>query len=195
MGCQLLGCSSDISKETKLNNINHNFFEIESNALTYRSKHGFTTERSYGLSNTSTLFTNDKHSKPTMNKLNFSSLTIPQLSERSITSRITSINETKDKLLTLLSERNGKSFSMLSKEITFVVKLIHKLNRIYSSSKFMNYNSNTIDYSFCSNLSECKMQSISTNNNNLLLVHSGDFSFKNKKPAYCALKESCNWLA
>jgi hypothetical protein len=187
MGCQLLGCSNDTTKETKLDNINHNFFEIESNALTYRSKPGFTTERSYGLSNTSTLFTNEKHNKPKMNKLNLSNLMIPQLSERSITSRITSINETKDKLLTLLSERNGKSFSVLSKEITFVIKLIHKLNRIYSSTKFSNYNSNTIDYSFCSNLSECKMQSISTNNN-LVLVHSGDFSFKNKNESNISSK-------
>ena len=117
MGCQLLGCSNDTTKETKLDNINHNFFKIESNALTYRSKPGFTTERSYGLSNTSTLFTNEKHNKPKMNKLNLSNLMIPQLSERSITSRITSINETKDKLLHEIKNHSNKYLNLDVKDL------------------------------------------------------------------------------
>lgn len=165
MGCTLLGCSNNTSndlKDSSIDNNNFPFYELESNAMTYRSK-GIVTDRSCYLTNTSSLFTKTEGNKPIVKRLNFSKLKSPQLSDRSFTSKLTMISEAKDKVLNLLSERNGKTFNTLSKEFNYSLKLMKKLNSLCLSSNINEYNSsnnNHINISICSELSDCKSESI-----------------------------------
>ena len=91
--------------------------------------------------------------EPQVKKLNL--LNLGPQTDRSCTSRLSNNTEGKD-IVTLLNERNGKSFLALLKEINFSLKMIRKINRMYSP--FAPFESNSSFLSDCSELG-CSFQS------------------------------------